>query len=154
MDISPLVSQDGKLAFGLLKKSDGKDKSEDFDIKELEEEIKKEEEEKKKELEKTGKTEETEEPEEEEEEKNTNSSKDVKYVVTGAQKVIKGFYAGKNTIADIAMILQTEMPFIPVCYRTGVLFCNDNIENITRSSESDIYFSIESYIINQQEEKL
>ena len=149
MDISPLVSQDGKLAFGLLKKSDGKVKSEDFDIKELEEEIKKEEEEKKKELEKTGKTEEAEEPEEEEEEKNTNSSKDVKYVVTGAQKVIKGFYSGKNTIADIAMILQTEMPFIPVCYRTGVLFCNDNIENITRSSESDIYFSIESYIINQ-----
>ena len=41
MDISPLVSQDGKLAFGLLKKSDGKVKSEDFDIKELEEEIKK-----------------------------------------------------------------------------------------------------------------
>jgi len=147
MDISPLVSENGKVAFGLLKKSDGKEKPEDFDIKELEEAIKKEEEEKKKELEKTGKTEEIE--EEEEEEESSDSKKDDKYIVSGAQKVINGFYAGKNTIADIAMILQTEMPFIPVCYRTGILFCNDNIENITRSSESDIYFSIESYIINQ-----
>lgn len=81
--------------------------------------------------------------------KSSNTRKKDKYVVTGAQKVINGFYSGKNTVADIAMVLQDEMPFIPVCYRTGVLFCNDNIENITRSSESDVYFSIESYIINQ-----
>lgn len=62
--------------------------------------------------------------------------------------VVNGFYSGVNTIADIATVLQTEMPAIPICYRTGVLFLNENIENVNNSSASDIYFSIESYIYN------
>ena len=64
-------------------------------------------------------------------------------------EVINGFYSGVNTIADVAVVLQTEMPFIPICYRTGAIFYNDNIENVDNSSASDIYFSIESYIINK-----
>lgn len=63
-------------------------------------------------------------------------------------ELVSGLYTGANTVADLASVLQTEMPFIPVCYRTGVLFYNDNIENVTDSSVSDIYFSIGSYIIN------
>lgn len=69
-------------------------------------------------------------------------------VANMSQDVVNGFYSGKNTIADVASVLQTEMPFVPVCYRTGVLFFNDNIENVDNSSASDIYFSIESYIYN------
>ena len=63
-------------------------------------------------------------------------------------EVVSGFYEGQNTISDIASVLQNEMPFIPVCYRTGALFYNDNIENVDHASESDIYFSIKSYIYN------
>ncbi len=62
-------------------------------------------------------------------------------------QVVNGFYAGNNTIADVAAVLQSEMPFIPLCYKTGVLFYSDNIENVKNSSASDIYFSIESYIV-------
>ncbi len=61
------------------------------------------------------------------------------------QTVVDSFYKGSATVADVAMSLQTDMPIIPICYRTGILFCNDNIENISNSSKSDIYFSIESY---------
>ncbi len=81
-----------------------------------------------------------------------NKSKTKKKTATSyknCQKVINGFYKGKNNITDIATVLQSEMPIVPVCYRTGVLFCNDNIENINLFSASDIYFSVESYIINQ-----
>lgn len=60
-------------------------------------------------------------------------------------ELLNGFYSGQNTVSDIASVLQTEMPFVPVCYRTGVFFYNDNIENVNNSSLSDIYFSIESY---------
>lgn len=63
-------------------------------------------------------------------------------------EVISGFYNGTNSVTDVATVLQSKMPFIPICYRTGALFYNDNIENVTGSSESDIYFSIESYICN------
>lgn len=63
------------------------------------------------------------------------------------QKVIKGFYKGKNSINDIEVTLQSDMPFIPLCYRLGVLFYNENIENVKNCSLSDIYYSIESYKI-------
>ena len=53
-------------------------------------------------------------------------------------------------MADIAVALQNEMPFVPVCYRTGVLFYNDKIENVKDSSVSDIYFSIASYKFNDK----
>lgn len=65
-----------------------------------------------------------------------------------AAELIAGLYDGQNTVSDVASVLQTEMPLIPVCYRTGVLFYNDNIENVNNSSDSDIYFSIESYKFN------
>ena len=65
-----------------------------------------------------------------------------------AAQLTEGLYEGKNTVADVASVLQTEMPFIPVCYRTGVLFYNDHIGNVNNSSASDIYFSIESYNFN------
>lgn len=60
-------------------------------------------------------------------------------------EVVNKFYTNEAGVADVATVLQTDMPIIPICYRTGILFCNDNIENISNSSKSDIYFSIESY---------
>lgn len=60
-------------------------------------------------------------------------------------KIIKGFYNGKNSINDVAVTLQSDMPIIPICYRMGVLFSDENIEKVDIASLSDIYFSIESY---------
>jgi len=86
---------------------------------------------------------------ENESQKNDKTEKnEVEYVKTDSQKVLSEFYNGKNTIKDVAAVLQSEMPIIPVCYRTGVLFYNVNIENVNNSSVSDIYFSIDSYLIN------
>lgn len=83
--------------------------------------------------------------------KKTEGSENPETELTGktSGEVVEGFYAGQNTIADVAAVLQSEMPFVPLCYRTGVLFFNDNIENVIGSSESDIYFSIESYNYNE-----
>ncbi len=81
--------------------------------------------------------------------KEDGKTKETKLVTTGTHNVLNGFYSGKNSITDLAAVLQTEMPFIPVLYRTGVLFCNEKIENINQYSESDIYFSIDSYKIYQ-----
>ncbi len=68
-------------------------------------------------------------------------------VKSTSAEIVSGVYSGANTIADAAAVLQTELPVIPVCYRTGVLFYNDKIENVNNSSECDIYFSIDSYTI-------
>ncbi len=81
-----------------------------------------------------------------EDSKEENDKKNKKESLTCAN-IIKGFYKGKNSIGDVAVTLQSDMPLIPVCYRTGVLFCDENIEKVNITSKSDIYFSIESYKI-------
>jgi len=124
MDISCLVTEGGSAAFGLYKKPE----KNDDDTKEDDNTEKDE---------NTSSNQETQD----------NKSPDLSALAPG--EVIKGFYNGNNTINDIAAVLQNDMPFVPVCYRTGVLFCNDNIENIDSYSASDIYSSIDSYIINQ-----
>lgn len=86
---------------------------------------------------------------EEQTENNTENSEKEKSKTLACSKVIKNFYKGKNSISDVAVTLQNDMPFIPVCYRMGVLFCNENIENLNMASLSDIYFSIESYKIKK-----
>ena len=68
---------------------------------------------------------------------------------TSSQSVLNEFYNGNATVKDVAAVLQTEMPVVPICYRTGVLFHNENIENVKNSSFSDIYFSIYSYSVTK-----
>lgn len=81
--------------------------------------------------------------------KATNATEDQGTEQTAsASDVVNGFYNGSTSILDVETALQTEMPFIPICYRTGVLFCNEKIENIKSYSASDIYSSIDSYIYN------
>ena len=84
---------------------------------------------------------------EEETEESEEASQSQPQELLSCANVINGFYNGENSIGDVAVTLQSDMPFIPVCYRTGVLFCNENIENANTASQSDIYFSIESYKI-------
>ena len=79
--------------------------------------------------------------------KGSSAAFGIKEGETSEEVVINGLYSGSNSIADVAAVLQSEMPFIPLCYKTGVLFYSDNIENVKNSSASDIYFSIESYIV-------
>lgn len=79
--------------------------------------------------------------------KGSSAAFGIKEGETSEEVVINGLYSGSNSIADVAAVLQSEMPFIPLCYKTGVLFYSDSIENVKNSSASDIYFSIESYIV-------
>ncbi len=67
---------------------------------------------------------------------------------TSSEAVLNEFYNSNATIKDVAAVLQTEMAAVPLCYRTGVLFYNSSIKNVNNSSVNDIYFSIESYLIN------
>jgi len=63
--------------------------------------------------------------------------------------IINGFYSGANTITDIAVALQTELPVIPLCFRQGLLFCGEDVANVGEASESDIYFSIGDYTVKK-----
>ena len=60
---------------------------------------------------------------------------------------LAAFYEGRIPISDVAGILLTEMPQIPICYRKSILFYSDSISGL-KASESDVYFNIESYSYN------
>ena len=61
-----------------------------------------------------------------------------------AAEIITGFYEGKYNIADVASVLLTELPAIPVCYRNGLLFYDPASVELSSASQSDIYFSNET----------
>lgn len=62
-------------------------------------------------------------------------------------EIINGYYAGNNSLSDVASTLLTEMVQIPLLYRKGLFFYQDEICGDVVSAESDIYFSIEDYDI-------
>lgn len=59
--------------------------------------------------------------------------------------IINSFYSGESSINDVAGFLLTEMPQIPICYRVGLLFYDNDIKSGVEASQSDIYLSIQNY---------
>ena len=64
---------------------------------------------------------------------------------SSCQAILEAYHSGECGISDVASTLLTEMPQIPVCYRSGVLFYDSQITGGVQSSSSDIYLSIENY---------
>lgn len=62
-----------------------------------------------------------------------------------AAEIVNAFYKNEAEITDVVAALQTEMPIIPVCYRTGVLFSKDFIQGADNASQNDIFLNINSY---------
>ncbi len=64
------------------------------------------------------------------------------------EKVINGFYRGENTVSDIAAMAISEMPIVPVCYRSGILFCSEKAKGCTLAQENDIFYTVDKLVIN------
>ena len=68
---------------------------------------------------------------------------------TSYVSVLDGFYEGKNTIIDVASALQSSMPIIPLLYRNSLVFYSNDIEDVYNPSYSDIFISIDKYIVKK-----
>ncbi len=66
-----------------------------------------------------------------------------------AQSVVKDYLNSKATFANVITALQSEMPFIPICYRSGIMFYSENIEGDIEFFENDLFYSFNSLTINQ-----
>ncbi len=64
-------------------------------------------------------------------------------------KVIENFYAGSNTVVDVASSLLATMPVIPIIYRNSIVFYSNDIEDISSISCSDIFLSIDKYKVKK-----
>ena len=61
------------------------------------------------------------------------------------EAILTSYKNGACGISDVAATLLTEMPQIPVCYLSGVLFYDSDITGGVVSSTSDIYLTIQNY---------
>ena len=127
MDISELVTKGGSVAFGVYyknRKKEEKPNAENLDEQNLEDVPK---------------------PEEKEE---TLEEKKEKYGGLTAEKLSE-FYKGDASLADVASAFATELPIIPICYRTGILSYTTDISGMQPSS-GDVYHGIGNSLIKKQ----
>ena len=68
---------------------------------------------------------------------------------TSYVSVLNGFYEGNNTVIDVASALQSSMPVIPLIYRNSLVFYSNDIEDVFNPSYSDIFISIDKYIVKK-----
>lgn len=68
--------------------------------------------------------------------------------VTTADAVAK-FYDGKLSLVDVINSFNTEMPIVPICYRSGVTVTKAYLNADNVSSVTDVYFGIQG-IMNKQ----
>ena len=63
--------------------------------------------------------------------------------------ILNSYYTGGTTLSNVAGVLLTEMPVIPVCYRRGLVFIDNSISTgsgTVAASKSDIFISAEDWI--------
>lgn len=63
---------------------------------------------------------------------------------SAAHSAIKDYYNGDSDILAATSCFVSEMPFIPVCYRKGVVVASDTIAKKISPSVSDIYNNIQN----------
>ncbi len=63
------------------------------------------------------------------------------------EQVVNGLYSGTSTVSDVATMAISEMHIIPVCYRTGILFCSGEVKDPSVNSSMDIYGVLNTLVL-------
>lgn len=82
-----------------------------------------------------------------EDKKDTDKKEENEPQAIGLEQVVKGVYKGTNTVSDVASMAVSEMHIIPLCYRTGILFCSSEVKNPTVTSTMDIYGVLNTLVL-------
>lgn len=64
------------------------------------------------------------------------------------ESVINEYHNGSASITNVITALQAQMPFIPICYRSGIVFYNEKITDEIQFSENDLFLSISRLSFN------
>ncbi len=79
--------------------------------------------------------EETDEPEEPTQSDGTDFPNDL-------SELVKRYKSGTVTVTELSSAVGAQMPFIPLCYRSGALFYSNQIGDISAASQSDLFMSL------------
>ena len=63
------------------------------------------------------------------------------------EQVVKGLYTGSSTVPDVASMAVSELHIIPICYRSGILFCSEEVKDPEVFSSMDIYSVLNTLVL-------
>ena len=66
-----------------------------------------------------------------------------------ASSAVSGFYEGTYTLSDVVNAFLSEMPIIPVCYRSGVAMYSPKLETEPICTANDLFYNINNYSFNK-----
>lgn len=58
---------------------------------------------------------------------------------------VSGFYKGQYTIGDVASAFLSEMPIIPILYRSGIAMFTPEMKTVPKVSASELFIDINNY---------
>ncbi len=62
-----------------------------------------------------------------------------------AAKAIEGFYGGEYTLSDVVNAFISEMPIIPICYRSGVAMFSPKLVTEPICTANNLFYNINNY---------
>ncbi len=63
--------------------------------------------------------------------------------VTDFTEIINKYKNGEAAISDVITSVSSQMPFIPICYRSGILFYSNSLSEVTNASTGDLFMSLQ-----------
>ena len=58
---------------------------------------------------------------------------------------VNGFYEGRYTVGDVASAFLSEMPVIPLLYRSGIVMLSPAFASAPQISQSDLFYDINNF---------
>ena len=62
---------------------------------------------------------------------------------TSFTDIIGKYRNGEVAISDVITSVGSQMPFIPICYRSGILFYSDSVSEVTDASTNDLFMHLQ-----------
>lgn len=87
------------------------------------------------------------------EENQDNKEKGDEFTSIPVWKMLDRFYSGTASVSDVVSIFESDLPVIPICYRSASLFYDSNIKVTPDGSYTNIYLGAEKYTFNSSKEE-
>lgn len=68
------------------------------------------------------------------------------YFPNEAASAYSDFLAGNLSMTEFLNSFDTAVPFLPLCYRTGIVAYNRNLKGNIQATENDIYFNLQDWL--------
>ena len=70
---------------------------------------------------------------------------DTSGITLTSANAVRGYYDGTYTIGDVASALLSEMPIIPLLYRSGITMLSPDFASAPHISQSDLFYDINNF---------